>query len=228
MTATFTADGESMRSATRKVQEALSDKYDTYIQDINGMMRVRVEGSSKTVEVQDTPSGAEITMELGSSEDNSMVRSAFDSTTFDMMDNDQDQLQPNRPQRNDEIRDERVKTTNQMGQVHKPFSKEEANYHGPHEDPASDEMCKNCAHYDNHGNCHIVPDIEPNGHCEEFYADVGFYAMGHKLPQEVTEVNLTIWGEMAERRLEGSAPAKVLTDIEEQFREKFDERDIQM
>lgn len=217
-----------MRSATRKVQEALSDKYSTYVQEIGGMMRVRVESSSKTVEISDTPNGAEISMQLGSSADRSMVRSAFDDKAFDPMFDEENGMQPGRPKHNDTVRDERIATSNELGQVHKPFTKEEAGYIPPGQVPASEGKCKNCAHYDNHGNCHIVPNIDPDGYCEEFYADVGFYADGSELPNEVSEVNLTIWGEKAKRRLEGSSPAKVLSDIEEQFREYFDERDIQL
>jgi len=231
---TITVPNETMRSATRRVQEALSQKYDTFVQEIGGVMRVRVENSSKTVEVSDTPNGVEVETDLGSSADLAMVRREFEGEDFSdfrdqMTVGDSDsQTQPDRPERNGETRDERIATTNQMGQVHKPFSKQEAGYVPPEQARTSEEKCKNCAHYDDNGNCHIVPNIDPNGYCEEFYADVAFFAHGSELPNEVSKVNLSIWGDKSNSRLEGPSPAKILADIEELFEERFDERDIQM
>jgi len=212
MTTEFTVDGVTRTEAAQRIQEALSDKYDTFVQMISGTTRVRVRSSSKTVEVYDTPSGVRIEPDLGSMADNSIVRQEFE--------------QPRRTR--DTQTQDTVQTTNELGQVHKPFSHEEAEYVPPAQQRTSDKKCKNCAHYDNHGNCHIVPDIDPEGHCENFYADVGFYANGSQLPNELSELNLTIWGDRSDARLEGSSPAAILADIEEAFEERFDQRDIQM
>lgn len=65
-----------------------------------------------------------------------------------------------------------------MGQVFKPFSHEQADYRAPGDDDfdPSKPRCKDCAHFDNHGNCHIVPDIHPEGYCTMYFADFGGFA----------------------------------------------------
>lgn len=95
----------------------------------------------------------------------------------------------------DEDFEQRVKGTEGLDEVHKPFSHGEAEYFDPNDrgfDP-SHSRCKDCAHYDNHGNCAIVPDIEPDGYCENFFADVGLF--GHRHGDNV-ELNLTVWGDV--------------------------------
>ncbi len=81
--------------------------------------------------------------------------------------------------------------------ISKPYGHSEAAYKSP-EDPDFDqshEKCSSCAWYDNDGGCRIVEDIEPNGYCENFYADV--LAAAHKHPDKM-EVNLVAWGENAD------------------------------
>lgn len=67
----------------------------------------------------------------------------------------------------------------EVGPVMKPFSHEEAGYReeGDEEFRRRHKKCRDCAHYDDNGNCHIVPDIDPDGYCEEFYADVGVFGV---------------------------------------------------
>lgn len=81
------------------------------------------------------------------------------------------------------------------GEVYKPFGHDDAGYvvQGDEEFDPDHERCRSCAHYDDHGNCHIVPDIDPDGYCSEFYADVGMF--GHKHPWGI-ENNLNMFGEM--------------------------------
>ncbi len=84
-----------------------------------------------------------------------------------------------------------------MGEVHKPFTKDESDYKDPGQDGFDEThmRCRGCAHYDNHGNCRIVPDINPDGYCGEFYADVGFFGHSHG---HYVEHNLTLGGESYE------------------------------
>lgn len=114
-----------------------------------------------------------------------------------------------------------------FGEVFKPFSHEEAVYVPPDNlPPSGDGRCKDCAHFDGHGNCHIVPDIDPEGTCEEFYADVGFFADGvTSLPdpegkKEPPDVNLALWGENL-KRIGGSSAGVIVEDIREKFEEKI-------
>lgn len=67
----------------------------------------------------------------------------------------------------------------EMGPVMKPFSHEDAGYReeGDEEFRRRHKKCRDCAHYDDNGNCHIVQDIDPDGYCEEFYADVGVFGV---------------------------------------------------
>lgn len=80
------------------------------------------------------------------------------------------------------------------GRVKKPFTHMSAKYRSPGDDEYNHrhERCKSCAHYDNNGSCFIVPDIEPEGYCEEYYADV--IIAGHKHGETVEE-NLILLGE---------------------------------
>lgn len=82
-----------------------------------------------------------------------------------------------------------------VGPVFKPFSHEKADYRSPG-DPGFDpnhERCETCAHYDDNGHCRIVPDIEPDGYCAEFYSDVGIFMHAH---DDFVEVNLALWSEI--------------------------------
>lgn len=81
----------------------------------------------------------------------------------------------------------------EIGPVHKPFSHEEAGYReeGDEEFRRRHKKCRDCAHYDDEGHCHIVPDIDPDGYCEEFYADVGVFGVRDG---SVTRTNLYLIG----------------------------------
>lgn len=81
----------------------------------------------------------------------------------------------------------------QMGQVHKPFSHEAAGYveEGDEEFSRRNKKCRDCAHYDDNGSCRIVPDISPEGYCNEFYADVGVFGVTEGA---VTKANLYLIG----------------------------------
>lgn len=84
-----------------------------------------------------------------------------------------------------------------VGPVRKPFSKEDAKYRERGDelfDPAH-PRCESCAHYDGEGNCHIVPDIEADEYCEEFYADLGMFADKSDIAPGNIFVNLTLLGE---------------------------------
>lgn len=84
---------------------------------------------------------------------------------------------------------------NRVGKVTKPFSHTEAVYleEGDKDFDSSHEKCKHCAHYDGNGRCRIVPDISPEGYCEEYFSDVGVF--GHKHGMTIEE-NMVIYGEL--------------------------------
>lgn len=75
--------------------------------------------------------------------------------------------------------------------VVKPFSKEEARYRerGDPQFDKSHEPCRDCAHFDGHGNCLIVPNIRPDEYCEEFFSDYGVFG------DQKGNVNLEVMGE---------------------------------
>lgn len=115
-----------------------------------------------------------------------------------------------------------------FGQVFKPFDHDEAGYVDPgHEDfDRSHPRCEDCAHYDGEGNCHIVPNIQAQGYCDEYYADVGFFATGvTSLPdpageKQLPHVNLTLWGEKL-KRVEGSSAGAIVESIKDEFEKKL-------
>lgn len=108
------------------------------------------------------------------------------------------------------------------------FTKEEANYHEPFSGGSAAELdCENCAHYIEGGGCHVVQgEIDPEGHCEEYYADVGFFAKG-SAPGVNPVVNLVMWGERAKKRLEQGSSAKIVGDIKERIRDYVGEKYVQ-
>lgn len=70
-----------------------------------------------------------------------------------------------------------------------PFTKEQAEYetHTPHS-----YQCKDCVHYVEGGGCTLVQgDIDPEAHCERFFAEVGMF--GSQFSDPV--LNLKLWGE---------------------------------
>lgn len=78
--------------------------------------------------------------------------------------------------------------------VVKPFTQQQAKYRqrGDPQFSESHPKCKDCAHFDGHGNCLIVPNIEPDEYCEEFFADVGVFGVE---VGAIPDVNLTVFGE---------------------------------
>jgi len=97
----------------------------------------------------------------------------------------------NRPKHSDELPER-----NDPAQVTftPPRTKDEARYHEPAEGPNPELDCMDCAHYIEGGNCHIVQgDVNPEGHCENYYADVGVFA---KITDDSDwNINLRLWGE---------------------------------
>lgn len=78
--------------------------------------------------------------------------------------------------------------------VFKPYGHEEAGYRDQSDeefDPSHDR-CRDCAHFDDHGHCFIVPDIDPGGYCEMFFADFGVFGHAH---EDFIEQNLAIFGD---------------------------------
>lgn len=115
-----------------------------------------------------------------------------------------------------------------FGQVFKPFDHDEAEYVDPgHEDfNRSHPRCEDCAHYDGEGNCHIVPNIEPEGYCETYYADAGFFVDGgESVPDPAGEgrrarLSLSLWGERL-KALEGGSATAVVERIKEAISDKI-------
>lgn len=70
-----------------------------------------------------------------------------------------------------------------------PFTKEEAQYetHTPHS-----YQCKDCVHFVEGGGCTLVQgEIDPDAHCENFFAEVGMF--GSQFSDPV--LNLKLWGD---------------------------------
>lgn len=108
------------------------------------------------------------------------------------------------------------------------FTKEEADYHGPAQGGSPELDCKDCAHYIEGGGCHIVQGgVDPDGHCENYYADVGFFGRGADIPQDKTSINLTLWGERAGKRLQHGSAAAIVQKIKEEITDKVGERYVQ-
>lgn len=96
----------------------------------------------------------------------------------------------------DDYEDQRVDVDMEgnVGRVVKPFDHEDADYREPGDDDfdPNHQRCRDCAHYDDNGNCHIVEDIEPDAYCSNFFADFGVF--GHRHPGFV-ELNLSMVGD---------------------------------
>lgn len=70
-----------------------------------------------------------------------------------------------------------------------PFTKEEASYE---DRERSSRKCENCVHYLVGGGCAMVQgEIDPQAHCDNFYADVGLF--GSNKGEDT--LNLKLWGE---------------------------------
>lgn len=80
----------------------------------------------------------------------------------------------------------------------KPFTKSEASYNEPGmgDEPMLD--CSDCVHY-NDGSCNVVSgEIDPDGYCDELYAD---FAIFGRADGNEARVNLTAWGDKWRSRL---------------------------
>lgn len=68
------------------------------------------------------------------------------------------------------------------------YTKEESGYKSPRSetfDP-NHKRCMDCVHYNGQGECSVVEGgVEPEGYCEEFYADV--LVAGHKHGNNIEE-----------------------------------------
>jgi len=212
MNRTMTIDGMEPEEVARQAKQAMQPMFDSVsIQRVGNVIRARVDGSSQMVEAKPTQSGTEATLKFGTPDVSQQVRSALqtNSTPTSTRRQTTDTNQPQEPEPTsgiaeydgDDQRPQTQSTTEtsqggQLGQVHKPFSKQEAGYVSPsdpeHED--SHIKCHECAHYDNNGHCTIVPNINPNGYCKEFHADVGVFGHAH---EGSVKNNLYIYGEDA-------------------------------
>lgn len=115
-------------------------------------------------------------------------------------------------------------------EVFKPFSHEEAGYRRK-DNPNfnhSRERCRDCAHWDDHGNCRIVRGANEDEYCEEYFADVGFFASaGEGIGDPAGKgrrpsVNLTLWGEESDRI--GLPDSGTVELIIQKIRDAFEER----
>ena len=99
------------------------------------------------------------------------------------------------------------------------FLKQEAGYRWPTdgEYDGTHEKCRSCAHFIEGGGCHIVQgDIDKEGYCEQFYADLGVYGHDHG---DYVEENLIIWGLDFNWDMEGAK--EFANDIVERIEEKI-------
>jgi len=95
------------------------------------------------------------------------------------------------------------------------YTKEEAEYEVSM--GRSEMNCEDCAHYIDGGGCHVVRGaIEPDAHCENYYADAGFFVRGSGVGTEV-KANLVMWGERAKKRFEMGAAAATIQEIRERL-----------
>jgi len=139
-----------------KMLDDLFNIKETRVQDYGDYKRIRFPDSRQAIRVDWGRSGVTV--------DISETRGDVESEVYSL-------LSEFRIDNRDSSR--HVKEEGPNGEVHKPFDHQEANYKRPVEHDS--DPCKTCAHYDDHGNCRIVEDIDPMGNCEEFYADVGIY-----------------------------------------------------
>lgn len=91
------------------------------------------------------------------------------------------------------------------------FTKQKANYFEPSEGENVHWDCKDCVHYigapnvdsdfGDKGRCKMVKgEIDPDGHCQGLYADVGFFG---RVEDGSFKMALAAWGDMFERRISG-------------------------
>lgn len=189
----ITVPETTVGEATRIVEMVMEDIYgenDVSSQTLSDSNRVFSLGTKDEVRISSDPRGeteVDFRMAQETTESRAISRLGVEEEQQPSPVNQQELSQQTNTQ---EIKPRRGSS---MGQVSKPFSHEEAGYverGDPGFDP-SHKRCETCAHYDNEGNCRIVPDIEPEGYCDNYYADVAVFL---DKDGEV-EVNLTIWGD---------------------------------
>lgn len=230
----FKVPNVTKREATRVVEMVMEDVHgedDILSQELGSRNRVKSRSVDDEVSITDTEGGSEVNLLMAQDTTVSRVRSRFDRDTGIEEEDDQLDAQSNE-------RDTGFAPPQSQGQVEAfddgsirftpRFTKEEANYFGPGRGETPRLDCFDCAHYIEGGGCHIVQGhIEGEAHCEKFYADVGFFARGSTLPSVVTEVNLAMWGERAEKALEGSSAAGVIQGIKERLKDRIGEDFVQ-
>lgn len=153
-------------------------------------------GGSKEVVVSDLPDKWDVTVSIANDDLEKIVVDGIKESA---------NVEASRDQRNTTAEDvelsrERHETATEddiggiIGRVSKPFSHEDANYleKGDSGFDPNHPRCKDCAHFDGEGSCHIVPDIKPEGYCTEFYSDLGLFLV--QTPGGF-DTNLTLAGE---------------------------------
>ena len=94
-----------------------------------------------------------------------------------------------------------------------PYTKQEAGYHRAGEGDELHLDCKNCAHYIEGGGCHMVHgEIDPEGYCDELYADFGVF--GRKTNNSAI-VNLVVWGEKYTDRMTKEAALNIVQEVKD-------------
>lgn len=100
-----------------------------------------------------------------------------------------------------------------------PYEKDEVSYHYEGEGDKPHLNCEDCVHYIEGGGCHMVQgEIDPEGYCEDLYADVGLFA---RVYDGEFEINLASWGEMFEDRFGRVSLENVGDRVKEAIRRKL-------
>jgi len=100
-----------------------------------------------------------------------------------------------------------------------PYTKDEANYHGPAEGPKPHLDCKDCVHYVSGGGCQVVQgEVDPDGYCEDLFADFGVFG---NMDNTTVDINLSVWGEMFEDRLRNVSINEIADKVKETIRRKL-------
>lgn len=93
-----------------------------------------------------------------------------------------------------------------------PFSKDTAGYT---DRSPTIKSCEDCVHFVENGGCTLVRgDINPDGFCNEFFADVGFFGTN----VDGVKLNLKLWGEMFD--LDGRERERLVQKIQEAIEDK--------
>lgn len=217
----ITIEGETPKRVAKDVMEIMSSRSEGGVikQELKTHISLKNPDTGDEVKVSDfsgveggTGPATHVDMTLASSELRELIMESYGGNGESRVDVVGEQPGPGKSV------SERMMESAGMGEVFKPFSHEDADYREPG-DPdfeSGHERCESCAHYDDHGNCHIVPDIEPDGYCAEFYADVGVF--GHEHPWGI-ENNLNLFGESFDWSIEGVE--NFVNDIRERLEEKI-------